>query len=162
MRALELINFESVSLELQVRPNDLDSLGHVNNATVLEYLEAGRWAWLQHHNLQSEQKIFPVVARIEVNYRKEIKLENVIVNTKLEEAKKPSNYQAIFGQSIEISNEGNPLVAVEARIKVGFIDSVERKLRTLQEFLEQTKISNNNNSINGNQTNFSLSNHSTR
>ncbi|MBD2212170.1 acyl-CoA thioesterase [Calothrix sp. FACHB-156] len=130
------MNFELVSLQLQVRPNDLDSFGHVNNATVLEYLETGRWHWLKQHNLQGKQKILPVVARIEVNYRKEIILENVMINTKLESDKKASNYQANFWQSIEIIKEGNPLVAVEARIKLVFIDSTKRTLRTLQEFLE--------------------------
>ncbi|WP_445633375.1 Thioesterase superfamily protein [Nostoc sp. DSM 114161] len=130
------MNFELVSLKLQVRPNDLDSLGHVNNATVLEYLETGRWDWLKYHNLQGKKSIFPVVARIEVNYRKEIIQENVVINTKLEEAKEPSHYQANFWQSIEIIKQGNPLVAIEARIKVVFIDSRERTLRTLQDFLE--------------------------
>ncbi|MBW4566272.1 MAG: acyl-CoA thioesterase [Mojavia pulchra JT2-VF2] len=139
------MSFELVSLRLQVRPNDLDSLGHVNNATVLEYLETGRWDWLKHHNLQIKQKIVPVVARIEVNYRKVIILEDVIINTKLEAANKTSLYQANFWQSIEIFKEGNPLVAVEARIQLVFIDSTERTLRTLQEFLAA---SNNSNSIN--------------
>lgn len=134
------MSFELVSLKLQVRPNDLDSLGHVNNATVLEYLETGRWDWMKHHNLQIKQKIIPVVARIEVNYRKEIILENVVINTKLEEANKTSHYQANFWQSIEIFKEGNPLIAVEARIHLVFIDSTERTLRTLQDFLEAASI----------------------
>jgi acyl-CoA thioesterase FadM len=34
------------------RPNDLDSLGHVNNAIVLEYLEAGRWSWFARNCLR--------------------------------------------------------------------------------------------------------------
>jgi len=140
------MSFELVSLKLQVRPNDLDSLGHVNNATVLEYLETGRWDWLKHHNINIKQKIVPVVARIEVNYRREIILEDVIVNTKLEQANQSSLYQANFWQSIEVIKEGNSLVAVEARIQVVFIDSIERTLRTLQEFLKEA--SNNSDSIN--------------
>lgn len=90
----------------------------------------------KQHNLDGEQKILPVIARIEVNYRKEIILENVVINTKLESDKKAYNYQANFWQSIEIIKEGNPLVAVEARIKLVFIDSSQRTLRTLPEFLE--------------------------
>lgn len=86
------------------------------------------------------------MARIEVNYRKEIILEDVIVNTKLEQSNQPSLYQANFWQSIEVVKEGNLLVAVEARIQVVFIDSTERTLRTLQEFLKSA--SNNSNSIN--------------
>ncbi|RKI59045.1 acyl-CoA thioesterase, partial [Corallococcus sp. AB049A] len=45
------MHFEESSLTLRVRPNDLDTLGHVNNATTLEYLEAGRWAWLERQGL---------------------------------------------------------------------------------------------------------------
>ncbi|MBU7587433.1 MAG: hypothetical protein KAF91_32165 [Nostoc sp. TH1S01] len=45
-----------------------------------------------------------------------------------------------------MSKEGNSLVAVEARIQVVFIDSTERTLRTLQEFLKAA--SNHSNSIN--------------
>lgn len=129
------MNFELLSLQMQVRPNDLDSFGHVNNATVLEYLETGRWDWLKQHNLHKKQQIFPVVARIEVNYRKEIIQENVVINTKLEQPDKKSKYQANFWQSIEIIKAGNPLVAVDARIKIVFIDSTERTLRTLEDFL---------------------------
>ncbi|BAY61691.1 hypothetical protein NIES22_17580 [Calothrix brevissima NIES-22] len=129
------MNFEMLSLQMQVRPNDLDSFGHVNNATVLEYLETGRWDWLKQSNLHKKQQIFPVVARIEVNYRKEIIQENVVINTRLEQADKASQYQANFWQSIEIIKAGNPLVAVEARIKIVFIDSIERTLRTLEDFL---------------------------
>ncbi|MBU7584508.1 MAG: acyl-CoA thioesterase [Nostoc sp. TH1S01] len=140
------MSFELVSLKLQVRPNDLDSLGHVNNATVLEYLETGRWDWLKYHKLQIKQKIIPVIARIEVNFRKEIILEDVIIKTKLEEANKLAQYQANFWQSIELFREKNLLVAVEARIQLVFIDSTQRTLRTLQEFLEEAN--NHNNSIN--------------
>ena len=82
------MNFEAVNLKLQVRPNDLDSLGHVNNATVLEYLEAGRWSWLEHHNLFHGQKIIPVVARIEVNYSREILPGEVKIITKLKTRRK--------------------------------------------------------------------------
>lgn len=129
------MNFESVSFNLQVRPNDLDSMGHVNNAIVLEYLETARWAWLQHHNLQSSKTIIPVVVRIEINYRKEILMGNVVINTKLDDSKK-LRYQAFFQQSIEIIKEGESLLAVEAKIKVGFIDSNTGKLQTVENFLQ--------------------------
>lgn len=133
------MNFEAVNLTLQVRPNDLDSLGHVNNATVLEYLEAGRWSWLDHHNLRRGQRIIPVVARIEINYRREILPGEVRVITKIEDVEKEYHYQAVFYQFVETFKDGNTTVAAEARVKVAFIDSLERTLRTLEDFLEENK-----------------------
>lgn len=133
------MKFEPVSVTIAVRPNDLDSLGHVNNATVLEYLEAGRWAWLQHHQLHGKNNIIPVVARIEINYHKEILMGDAIVKTELEEHENSSYYRAFFHQYVEIIKEGQPAIAVDAHIKVGFIDSVTRKLRTIQEFVESNQ-----------------------
>ncbi|MBH8562247.1 acyl-CoA thioesterase [Nostoc sp. CENA67] len=131
------MKFEPVSLTLQVRPNDLDSLGHVNNATVLEYLEAGRWLWLDHHNLRHGQRILPVVARIEINYRREILPGEVKVITKIEDTEKEYRYQAVFCQTVEIFTNGTATIAVDARVKVGFIDAAERTLKSLQDFLEE-------------------------
>lgn len=133
------MNFECVSCELQVRPNDLDSMGHVNNATVLEYLETARWSWLQYHDLQSSIKIIPVVVKIEVNYKKEILMGNVIVKTSIDEKKKPFRYQVMFSQSIETVNNGTLLTAVEAKIKVGFVHTEEKTLKTVEEFLKDNK-----------------------
>ncbi|NET58782.1 MAG: acyl-CoA thioesterase [Symploca sp. SIO2E6] len=136
------MNFETVDLTIQVRPNDLDSSGHVNNATIMEYLEAGRWSWLKHHYLARGQRIIPVVARVEINYRHEIWLEEVRVITKLKEAEKPLYYQVSFEQSIEIFKDEVATIATEAIVKVAFIDSMERTIRTLQDFLDDMKTAN--------------------
>lgn len=130
------MKFETVKLGIQVRPSDLDSSGHVNNATVLEYLEAGRWSWLEHHNLARGKRIIPVVARVEINYRREIFPGDVKVITKIENLEKPLYYQVVFEQSVETFQEGTATTATEARVKVAFIDSTERTLRTLQDFID--------------------------
>jgi len=52
-----------------VRPNDLDALGHVNNAVVLE---TGRRDWLDRRRLRSTGAVLGVVARLEIDYRAEI------------------------------------------------------------------------------------------
>ncbi|MBW4612599.1 MAG: acyl-CoA thioesterase [Desmonostoc vinosum HA7617-LM4] len=131
------MNFETVNLKLQVRPNDLDSLGHVNNAIVLEYLEAGRWSWLERHNLARGKRIIPVVARIEINYSREILPGEVNIITKLMDVEENYHYQVIFHQFVETCQDGIVKVAADARVKVAFIDSVERTLRTLQDFLDE-------------------------
>jgi YbgC/YbaW family acyl-CoA thioester hydrolase len=133
------MNFEAVNLKLQVRPNDLDSLGHVNNATVLEYLETGRWSWLDYHNLRRGQCIIPVVARIEINYSREILPGEVNVITKLKDVEENYHYQVVFQQFVETFKDGTATVAANAQVKVAFIDSIERTLRTLQDFLDENK-----------------------
>ncbi|HEY0132889.1 MAG TPA: thioesterase family protein, partial [Nannocystis sp.] len=70
-------------LDLRIRPNDLDSLGHVNNAVVLEYFEAGRWAWMDARGIGRRGKVVPVVSRIEVDYRRELTGPELQVHTTL-------------------------------------------------------------------------------
>lgn len=133
------MRFEESHLTLRVRPNDLDSLGHVNNATVLEYLEAGRWAWMDQHGLRRDGHVLPVVSRIEVDYRREILPQEVRVRTTLESPPSPEEledgltYRATFHQQVFI--DAGQQLAIEARLQVAFIDSRERTLCSLQDFL---------------------------
>ncbi len=133
------MRFEESHLTLLVRPNDLDSLGHVNNATVLEYLEAGRWAWMDQQGLHRGARVLPVVSRIEVDYRREILPQQVLVRTMLEspasaeELEDSLTYRATFRQRVLI--DAGQQLAIEARLQVAFIDSAERKLCSLQDFL---------------------------
>jgi acyl-CoA thioesterase FadM len=135
------VNFEPTSLVVPVRPNDLDSLGHVNNAIVLEYLEAGRWAWLAHHRLKRTGRVLPVVSRLEIDYRREILPPEVVVATRLEVDEafldpEAMSYRAIFHQTVIAAGAAEP--AAEAIVKVAFIDAAARSLRTIQDFLQQT------------------------
>ena len=137
------MRFEESTLPLRVRPNDLDSLGHVNNATVLEYLEAGRWAWMEEHALRRDSRILPVTSRIEVDYRREILPQEVLVRTVLEpslseDSEDEVSYRVYFRQRI-LLKQGEQ-VAAEARVQVAFIDSVERTLRTLQDYLSVARV----------------------
>ena len=65
----------SATTEIVVRPTELDVNGHVNNAKYVEYLQWGRWDWLAARGLDrqrlAELETVLVVARIEVNYRRE-------------------------------------------------------------------------------------------
>jgi acyl-CoA thioesterase FadM len=132
------MRFDECRLTLRVRPNDLDSLGHVNNATVIEYLEAGRWAWMEQHGLRHNTRVLPVVLRLEVDYRREILPQEIRVHTVLEapeqeELEEDETYGVFFRQQVWI--EGGLQLAVEACLRVAFIDAQERSLRTLQGFL---------------------------
>lgn len=134
------MRFEESVTSLRVRPNDLDSLGHVNNATVLEYFEAGRWAWMEQHGLRRGTSVLPVVLRIEVDYRREILPQELQVHTSIEppegediEDEDALHYRVYFRQKI-LTDSGRQ-VAAEARLQVAFIDATTRSLSTLQEFL---------------------------
>lgn len=122
------------------RPNDLDSLGHVNNAVVLEYLEAGRWDWFARNRLRRAGEVTPVVLRAEVDYRQEIFPGVLTITTRLMTGAEELSYRAEFQQKIEIRRDGVDLVAVEARIHTAFIDMATRRLCTLQEFFEKNRI----------------------
>ena len=137
--------FEDSSLTLRVRPNDLDSLGHVNNATALEYLEAGRWAWLERNGLRQGAAVIGLTLRVEVDYRKEIAPQEVVVWTHLEapapeelEDTEADHYRVRFHQKI-LTGSGHE-VAVEAHVQAAFVRTADRSLASLREFLEAAHI----------------------
>jgi acyl-CoA thioester hydrolase len=140
------VRFEDSTLPLRVRPNDLDSLGHVNNATALEYLETGRWAWLEGNGLRQGASVIGLTMRVEVDYRKEIAPQEVVVWTHLEapspeEMDDPEavHYRVRFHQKILVDS-GRQL-AVEAHVQAGFVRVADRSLCTVQEFLEACRSS---------------------
>lgn len=134
---------ESVT-PLRVRPTDLDIVGHVNNATVLEYFEAGRWDWMDQRGLRRGTDVLPVVSRIEVDYRRELRLHDLEVRTALEpqegddfEDEEAEHYRVYFRQKILI--DSGRQVAAEARVQVAFIDVSSRTLRTFHAFLTASR-----------------------
>ena len=58
-------------LSIDVRPTDLDSKGHINNAKYIEYTQFGRWRWLEEHTASDEvlqaQGTILVVVRTEID-----------------------------------------------------------------------------------------------
>lgn len=136
------MTFEPSLLDLDVRPNDLDSLGHVNNAVALEYLEAGRWGWMDQHGLQRGATVVPVVTRIEAQYRREIRPQRVTVRTRLEldegSGLEGSVYKVQFFQ--EILTKDRSETAIMAQVDVAFIDATSRTLTSLQDFLASSQL----------------------
>jgi acyl-CoA thioester hydrolase len=139
------MRFEESSLTLRVRPNDLDSLGHVNNATALEYLEAGRWGWMEQHGLlRRGGSIIPVTTRVEVDYRKEIAPQEVVVRTLLLEPTAEAledaeavHYRVRFQQRILV--DSGQVVAVEAIVQAAFVNAADRSLASVQDFLDTAR-----------------------
>ena len=62
-------------ISLCVAENEIDALGHVNNARFLEYLERGRMDWYNRCNPSlnsfTGHGLGTVVVRMEINYRRE-------------------------------------------------------------------------------------------
>ena len=66
--------------EIQVRGYHCDAYGHVNNARYLEFLEEGRWNWLQQSmDLEVFQKkgLLFVVVNLNISYKKPLIPGNV-------------------------------------------------------------------------------------
>lgn len=125
------IESTTVELALTVRPNDLDRLGHVNNAVVLEYFETGRQAWQRANHLKVTS-VLPVVARADVHYRKEIPETIVTVVTTIASA---GYYAAEFRQQLLVGGE----LAADAQIQVGFVEERTRSLATVEDFFEASQ-----------------------
>jgi acyl-CoA thioester hydrolase len=131
--------FGESRLTLPVRPNDLDALGHVNNAVAVEYLEAGRWDWLAGQGLVHGDRLIAVVARSEINYRAEIPRGRVEIRTLLESPTAAEfdegglTFRARFRQRIHLPGVASP--AVDALVTVAFLDAAQRCLVSLQDFL---------------------------
>jgi len=70
------------SIELDVRWGDVDSFGHVNNAVFLAYLEQCRSEWMSSVPCHwQEGETGPVVANININYRRPLHWPHRIVVT---------------------------------------------------------------------------------
>lgn len=126
-------------LTLPVRPNDLDALGHVNNAVVLEYLETARRHWLARLGEAPATGTVAVVARIEIDYRAEIPYGTVEVTTALqaptaeETDEDDLTFRALLRQRVHLP--GRAGAAVDALVTVAFLDTEQRRPVTLQDYL---------------------------
>ena len=127
--------FETTLTSTKVRPNDLDSLGHVNNATILEYFELARWEWMEHFKLQHDGDIVPVVASIHIDYRAEILPGLIQIQTELEQSEKAFSYQVFFKQTMTQLRQDQEKITAQGRIKVAFIHRHQKSLCSVDEFL---------------------------
>ena len=64
---------------IEIRWRDLDSSQHVNNAVYLSYLEEVRTGWLAHVLGDSEPVNGFVLARVAIDYRRELTLDDEAV-----------------------------------------------------------------------------------
>jgi YbgC/YbaW family acyl-CoA thioester hydrolase len=71
------------SLEIVVRPTEVDVNGHVNNAKYVEYMEWGREEWYERNGLPYDRLFalgaVTVTVNLNLNFRKECRQGEVLV-----------------------------------------------------------------------------------
>lgn len=114
------------TLHIEVRPTEIDMLGHVNNAKYLEYLEWGREEWYNQVGISFAemrgQGFGTVTVRINIQYRKEVLLGEklTIITQPLRKGRKSFTLEQI------ILNERQEKVT-EAEVTIAVISLKERK-----------------------------------
>jgi thioesterase III len=122
------------SIEIVVRPTEIDVNGHVNNAKYVEYLEWGREDWYERNGLPYDRLfalgVVTVTVNLNVNYRRECRQgERLVITTRPERLGRTS-----FAVRQEIIGRDR-LVAADAIVTLVTIDATTRKSRPVPEEL---------------------------
>lgn len=122
------------SLDLVVRPTEIDVNGHVNNAKYVEYLEWGREDWYERNGLPYDRLLalgaVTVTVNIDLNFRRECRQgETLTVATRPERLGRTS-----FALRQEIRRAGGE-TAADAVVTLVTIDPATRKSRPVPEEL---------------------------
>lgn len=74
------------TLPIQLRFNDVDAMGHVNNAVIMEFFDLGKARFFTDHGFHAEAGDFTVmVVHVEVDFRSQIHMNDAIaVETEIE------------------------------------------------------------------------------
>lgn len=122
------------ALVVTVRPTEIDVKGHVNNAKFIEYLQWGRWDWLDRQGLTNERLLdmgaVLVVANININYRREVKMGDTV---KVETYPISISDKSFIVKQIIV--RGDNEVVADAEVVMVAIDPSVRKSRMLPDDL---------------------------
>ena len=74
------------TLPIQIRFNDVDQMGHVNNAVIMEYFDLGKEVFFQQHGMPPEKADFTVmIVHFEVDFQSQIRFhDRIAVETEIE------------------------------------------------------------------------------
>jgi acyl-CoA thioester hydrolase len=103
--------------KIEIRYDDLDTLGHVNNKAYLSYLEEARIDYhKQLFSWKHELEFNAVVAKIEINYRKPLFYGNALkIYTKLSNlGTKSFELESLF--TVEDRETGEPVKTADAKV----------------------------------------------
>ncbi len=108
--------------KIKVRGYHEDRFGHVNNARYLEFLEEGRWDYLDERgprNGFSALGMFPVVVHLSVSYRRQASAgDSLRVTTRMSEA---GSRKFVMHQ--EVIQEKDEKICCEADVSIVLVDA---------------------------------------
>lgn len=108
---------------IPIRYGDMDTLGHVNNAKYLTYLEQSRISYIRDRGLWdgslSAQGL--IIARIEIDYRAPITMDDgqAVVWTRVSRI---GNKSFDMTQAVMVERDGQVITAAEARTVIVVYD----------------------------------------
>ena len=124
-------NKQLARIPMSVRWRDMDAMGHVNNAKYVSYLEEARVRWLVTvPGISLQDRIAPVVAATNVNYRAPIVWPNDIVVELFVE--RLGNSSVTIGHRIVDGKNGNTLYS-DGNVVVVWMDAATGKSAPLPE-----------------------------
>lgn len=113
--------------EIVIRESNVDSIGHLNNATYLVLFEEARWEWLteEGYGFREIQKSMqgPVILDIHIKFLKEIRLRD-----KIKIASEMMDYEGKIAHLKQVMLKDNGDVACEAIFTFGLFDMKNRKI----------------------------------
>ena len=124
-------NKQLARIPMSVRWRDMDAMGHVNNAKYISFLEEARVRWmLGVEGVSMNDRIAPVVANTNVNYRAPIVWPNDIVVELFVE--RLGNSSVTIGHRIVDGKNGNTLYS-DGNVVVVWMDTATGKSAPLPE-----------------------------
>jgi acyl-CoA thioester hydrolase len=115
--------------EIEIRWRDVDGYGHVNNAVFLTYLEEARDEWLERALGPDGDAWDYVIARVEVDFRRELTLADDRVVSRCELQSLGTSSVRTHEELVTIDGE----VAAEAEAVLVARDRETRRSRPLNE-----------------------------
>lgn len=117
---------------VKIRGYHEDRFGHVNNARYLEFLEEGRWDYLDDHGPKGGFQtlgVFPVVAHLSISYRRPTSVgDRLRITTKVANT---SSRKIVMHQ--EIHQEESAKLCCEADITIVLVDAKTGRPAVLNE-----------------------------
>ncbi len=108
--------------QIRVRGFHEDRFGHVNHARYLEFLEEGRWDYLDERGPQEGFQalgVFPIVAHLSISYRRPTSAgDRLRITTQVAST---SSRKIIMHQ--KIYQEGTEKLCCEAEVSIVLVDS---------------------------------------
>ena len=119
---------------IEVRFRDLDTLGHVNNAVYLTYLESARIAWWLHVTSREELTgLNMILARVELDFRAPVEFgARLEIGVRCASVRRSS-----FVIESMIAERGSGRVVAEARKVLVYYDYAANRSSPLPEELRQ-------------------------